>query len=93
MIIEGAGGVMTPIDNAHTNLDLIVLLGHPVILVTGTYLGAISHTLTALFVLHATGMRRGGNRHLRERGQRRPRRNGRCPEALGPRRDSVVCSA
>jgi dethiobiotin synthetase len=53
LLIEGAGGVMTPIVAAHTNLDLIVRLGHPVIMVTGSYLGAISHTLTALFVLRA----------------------------------------
>jgi len=56
LIIEGAGGVMTPIDDTHTNLDLIIRLGDPVILVTGSYLGAISHTLTALFVLHASGV-------------------------------------
>jgi dethiobiotin synthetase len=56
LLIEGAGGVMTPIDHTQTNLDLIIRLGHPVILVTGSYLGAISHTLTALFVLHASGV-------------------------------------
>jgi len=56
LLIEGAGGVMTPIDDTHTCFDLIVRLGHPVILVTGSYLGAISHTLTALFVLHASGV-------------------------------------
>ena len=48
LLVEGAGGVMTPIDDAHTGLDLIARLGHPVVLVTGSYLGAISHTLTAL---------------------------------------------
>jgi dethiobiotin synthetase len=51
LLIEGAGGVMAPIDDAETCLDLIVRLSHPVILVTGSYLGAISHTLTALAVL------------------------------------------
>jgi dethiobiotin synthetase len=56
LLIEGAGGVMSPIDEAHTNLDLMARLGHPVILVTGTYLGVLSHTLTALAVLRARGL-------------------------------------
>jgi dethiobiotin synthetase len=56
LLIEGAGGVMAPVGDAHTNLDLIARLGHPVVLVTGTYLGALSHTLTALAVLRDRGM-------------------------------------
>jgi dethiobiotin synthetase len=51
LLIEGAGGVMSPIDDSHTFLDLIPELGHSVILVTGSYLGAISHTLTAICAL------------------------------------------
>jgi dethiobiotin synthetase len=51
LLIEGAGGVMTPIDDANTSLDLIARLGHPVVVVTGSYLGALSHTLTALAAL------------------------------------------
>lgn len=49
--IEGAGGVMSPLTDGYTNLDLIKYLKVPVILVTGSYLGSISHTLTALEVL------------------------------------------
>ncbi|WP_300528676.1 dethiobiotin synthase [Maricaulis sp.] len=50
-IIEGAGGVMSPIAEDGLNLDLIRELdAHPV-LVAGGYLGTISHTLTALRVL------------------------------------------
>jgi dethiobiotin synthetase len=56
LLIEGAGGVMAPIDDAHTGLDLIARLGHPVILATGSYLGAISHTLTALAALRWRGI-------------------------------------
>lgn len=48
LLIEGAGGVMTPIADYATNLDLAAELEIPVLLVTGSYLGAISHTLTAL---------------------------------------------
>ncbi len=50
-IVEGAGGVMAPIDDRHTMLDLMAALGLPVLLLTGSYLGAISHTLTALAAL------------------------------------------
>jgi dethiobiotin synthetase len=50
-LIEGAGGVMSPIAEDGTCLDLMSELGTPALLVTGTYLGAISHTLTALSAL------------------------------------------
>ncbi len=59
-IVEGAGGLMSPINSRKTCLDLIVVLGYPVILVTGSYLGAISHTLTALYSLRASGAVVGG---------------------------------
>ncbi len=50
-VIEGAGGVMSPIAEDGLNLDLIRELdAHPV-LVAGNYLGTISHTLTAIRVL------------------------------------------
>jgi dethiobiotin synthetase len=48
LLIEGAGGVMSPIAEDGTNLDLIAELGVPALLVTGSYLGAVSHTLTAI---------------------------------------------
>ncbi len=51
VLIEGVGGVMVPLDGQHTVLDWMQALAVPVILVTGSYLGAISHTLTALAVL------------------------------------------
>lgn len=48
LLIEGAGGIMSPLTDFKTNLDLISDLDIPAILVCGTYLGAISHTLTAI---------------------------------------------
>jgi dethiobiotin synthetase len=51
LLIEGAGGLMSPVSAEHIMLDLIGALGLPVILVAGSYLGTISHTLTALDVL------------------------------------------
>jgi dethiobiotin synthetase len=51
LLIEGVGGVMVPIDQDSTVLDWITELDLPVILVAGSYLGSISHTLTAVEVL------------------------------------------
>lgn len=51
LLAEGAGGVMAPINDDKTVLDLIKELKWPVILVVGSYLGTISHTLTAVEVL------------------------------------------
>ncbi|MHA6288707.1 dethiobiotin synthase [Maricaulis sp. CAU 1757] len=50
-IVEGAGGVMSPIAEGGLNLDLIRELDARPVLVAGGYLGTISHTLTALRVL------------------------------------------
>lgn len=52
-LVEGAGGVMSPLTDTHTNLDLAIDLGLPVILLARNYLGAVSHTLSALEVLAA----------------------------------------
>jgi dethiobiotin synthetase len=49
--IEGVGGIMVPLDDRHTVLDWMEALKLPVLLVAGSYLGTISHTLTALDVL------------------------------------------
>lgn len=54
-LIEGAGGLMSPLGHDFTNLDLLALLDVRVVLVAGTYLGTISHTLTACAALAARG--------------------------------------
>ena len=48
VLIEGVGGIMVPLDGERTILDVMMALRVPLILVTGSYLGSISHTLTAL---------------------------------------------
>ncbi len=55
-LIEAAGGIMSPIAKDGTCLDLAERLGDPAILVTGTYLGALSHTLTALVAMRDRGL-------------------------------------
>ena len=51
LFIEGVGGIMVPLDGTRTVLDWMAALDIPLLLVVGGYLGAISHTLTALDVL------------------------------------------
>jgi dethiobiotin synthetase len=51
LLIEGIGGVMVPLDERHTVLDWMSVLRIPLIVVTGSYVGALSHTFTALEVL------------------------------------------
>lgn len=51
LLIEGVGGVMVPLNDRHTVLDWMVELDAPLIVVTGSYLGTLSHTLTCLDVL------------------------------------------
>jgi dethiobiotin synthetase len=56
LVIEGVGGLMSPIAEAATGLDLMGALKFPVVLVGGSYLGSISHTLTALETARAHGL-------------------------------------
>ncbi|HEY5337909.1 MAG TPA: dethiobiotin synthase [Rhizomicrobium sp.] len=56
LFIEGVGGVMVPLDARHTVLDWMVALKLPLIVVTGSYLGTISHTLTALDAVARRGL-------------------------------------
>jgi dethiobiotin synthetase len=55
-LVEGAGGVMSPVDEATTGLDLMAGIGAPLVLVGGSYLGAISHVLTAIEAVRARGL-------------------------------------
>jgi dethiobiotin synthetase len=52
-LIEGAGGVMAPLSDDRTMLDWVADVKLPAIVVVGSYLGTLSHTLTALEVLGA----------------------------------------
>ncbi len=53
LIIEGIGGALVPLDETHTVLDWIVALDVPTLLVTGSYLGTISHTLSTCAAMTA----------------------------------------
>lgn len=56
LLIEGVGGAMVPVTTRKTVLDWIAALGLPAVLVGGSYLGALSHTLTAVRVLQGEGI-------------------------------------
>ncbi|THD60224.1 dethiobiotin synthase [Phenylobacterium sp.] len=60
LLVESAGGIMSPLDDARTMLDLAAALAAPVLLVAGSYLGTISHTLTAVAVIEAAGLTLAG---------------------------------
>lgn len=55
-LIEGVGGVMVPLTERETVLDWMVALATPCLLVVGSYLGTISHTLTAAGTLAERGL-------------------------------------
>lgn len=47
-LIEAVGGLMVPLNAQVTTREWMQAAGLPLVLVTGSYLGAISHTLTAI---------------------------------------------
>jgi dethiobiotin synthetase len=57
LLIEGVGGVMVPLTEDKTVLDWITALEMPCLLVVGSYLGTISHTLTAVEALRGRNAR------------------------------------
>lgn len=56
LFIEGVGGIMVPLDASRTVLDWMSALRLPVLLVAGSYLGTLSHSLSALEVLRQRGL-------------------------------------
>lgn len=51
LVVELAGGLMVPINDHETNLDLIKKLQLPIVLVSKNYLGSINHTLLSIEIL------------------------------------------
>ena len=54
LVIEGAGGLLVPLNNSDTILD-IIKLDHKVIVVSRHYLGSINHTLLTVNLLKEKG--------------------------------------
>lgn len=53
LVVETAGGLMSPLASGFLVVDLIVQLGLPVVLVSQIYLGSINHTLLSFELLRA----------------------------------------
>lgn len=56
LIIEGAGGLLVPLNEDNLVLDLIKKLQTPVVVVSRNYLGSINHTLLTLSVLRESNI-------------------------------------
>ena len=56
IVVEGAGGIMVPLNERQTMLDLMVAFSYPVVLVTRFGLGTINHTLLSLNALRSAGL-------------------------------------
>jgi dethiobiotin synthase len=59
-IVEGAGGVLVPINESQTMADWIAYLALPVLVVARSGLGTINHTLLTLEALQARRLRVAG---------------------------------
>jgi dethiobiotin synthase len=55
-IVEGAGGVLVPVNESQTMADFMVKLGLPVIVATRTALGTINHTVLTIEALRARSL-------------------------------------
>ncbi len=55
LVVEGAGGIMVPLNRDQYFLDLFVQWQAPVILVARTQLGTINHTTLSLMALRGAG--------------------------------------
>lgn len=55
-IVEGSGGIMTPITTTKSFCDLMADLGYPVVLVIKNVLGAINHALLTVNMLRQRGI-------------------------------------
>lgn len=60
LLIEGVGGLLTPLDEQKTVLDLARELGYPVLVVTHARLGTLSHTAMTCRLIRDAGLRLAG---------------------------------
>ncbi len=56
IVVEGVGGVLVPMDEGHTVLDLMAALRLPAVVVARAGLGTINHTLLTVGALRAAGV-------------------------------------
>lgn len=56
LIVEGAGGLMVPLNDEFLIIDLIAQLKIPIILVSKNYLGSINHTILSIKAIQERGI-------------------------------------
>ena len=56
LVVEGAGGLLVPLDGATLMIDLAARLGLPIVLAARTGLGTLNHTLLSLEALARRGL-------------------------------------
>lgn len=56
VLIEGVGGAFVPLDREHSTADWIAALGIPALLISGSYLGSLSHTIATAEALRGRGV-------------------------------------
>jgi dethiobiotin synthetase len=60
IVVEGAGGAFSPLDDAHDMLDIASTIGLPVLLVVGMRLGCLNHALLSALAIRARGLTLAG---------------------------------
>jgi dethiobiotin synthase len=59
-VVEGAGGVLVPVNESALMVDLMVLLALPIVIVARTKLGTINHTLLTIETLRRRSLEIAG---------------------------------
>lgn len=60
IVIEGAGGLLVPLNHSQTMLDLAIAMRTEIILVVGMKLGCLNHTLLTVDAIKNSGLRFSG---------------------------------
>ena len=60
ILVEGAGGAFSPLDDKHDMLDIASTIGLPVLLVVGVRLGCLNHALLSALAIRARGLTLAG---------------------------------
>jgi dethiobiotin synthetase len=60
VVVEGAGGVLVPVDPTHDMLDVAMQLRLPVLLVVGMRLGCLNHALLSAAAIRSRGVKLSG---------------------------------
>ena len=60
VVVEGAGGLLVPLNETETMADLALAFGLPIVVVWRYYLGSINHTLLTLEAARSRGLQIAG---------------------------------